>query len=135
MKIAPIILSLLLLACTTKINQSSEKIRVVFDSDTNNELDDQHALAYLLFNGNSFGLAGVTVNATRSGGRIELQYAEAERVIQLCGFGKELPLYKGANSSFDSIRHHTDSAFFDGAAAVNFIIDEAKKPAEQKLVV
>src|SRR6185295_3310420 len=136
MKITPILVSLLLLACTAcKTSKSSEKIRVVFDSDTNNELDDQHALAYLLFNGNSFSLAGVTVNATRSGGRIELQYAEAERVIRLCGFGKELPLYKGANSSFDSIRLHTDSASFDGAAAVNFIIDEAKKPAEQKLVV
>lgn len=136
MKITPIVVSLLLLACTaSKTNKSSEKIPVVFDSDTNNELDDQHALAYLLFNGNSFRLAGVTVNATRSGGRIELQYAEAERVIRLCGFGEELPLHKGANSSFDSISHHTDSAFFDGAAAVNFIVDEARKPSEQKLVV
>jgi purine nucleosidase len=136
MKITLIVLSLLLLGCATnKTGQPSEKIRVLFDSDTNNELDDQHALAYLLFNGDSFGLAGVTVNATRSGGRIELQYAEAERVMRLCGFGEKLPLYKGANSSFDSIRHHTDSASFDGDAAVNFIIDEAKKPVSQKLVV
>ena len=29
----------------------AEGIRVLFDSDANNELDDQHALAYLLFNG------------------------------------------------------------------------------------
>lgn len=135
MKITPIIISLLLACAACKTNKSPEKLRVEFDSDTNNELDDQHALAYLLFNGNSFRLAGVTVNATRSGGSIELQYAEAERVIRLCGFGEELPLYKGANSSFDSISHHTDSIFFDGVAAVNFIIDEAKKPAEQKLVV
>jgi inosine-uridine nucleoside N-ribohydrolase len=136
MKITPIVVSLLMLACTaSKTDKSSEKIRVVFDSDTNNELDDQHALAYLLFNGNSFGIAGVTVNATRSGGRIELQYAEAERVIRLCGFGEEMPLSKGANSSFDSISQRTDSASFDGAAAVNFIIDEAEKPAKQKLAV
>jgi hypothetical protein len=135
MKITLIVLSFLVLSCTSKTKPSSEKIRVVFDSDTNNELDDQHALAYLLFNGNSFRLAGVTVNATRSGGRIELQYAEAERVMKLCGFGEKVPLYKGANGSFDTIRHHTDSSFFDGAAAVNFIIDEAKKPASQKLVV
>src|SRR5258706_6634907 len=135
MKIILIVLSLLLLCCNSKTNPLSEKIRVLFDSDTNNELDDQHALAYLLFNGDSFGLAGVTVNATRSGGRIELQYAEAERVMRLCGFGGQLPLYKGANSSFDTIRHHTDSTLFDGVAAVNFIIGEAKKPGHQKLVV
>src|SRR5258706_4261048 len=136
MKITLIAISLLTLCCSSsKTNPSPEKIRVVFDSDTNNELDDQHALAYLLFNGNSFGLAGVTVNATRSGGRIELQYAEAERVMRLCGLGGQLPLFKGANSSFDTIRHHTDSTLFDGVAAVNFIIGEAKKPAQQKLVV
>ncbi len=135
MKITPIALFLLLLACTANKTSQSQKIRIVFDSDTNNELDDQHALAYLLFNGNSYGLAGVTVNATRSGGRIELQYAEAERVMRLCGFGEKLPLFKGANSSFDTIQQHTDSTFFDGAAAVNFIIDEARKPADKKLVV
>src|SRR5258708_23665056 len=135
MKIILIVLSVLLLSCNSKTKPSSEKIRVLFDSDTNNELDDQDALAYLLFNGDSVGLAGVTVNATRSGGHIELQYAEAERVMRLCGFGEKLPLYKGANSSFDSIRYHTDSASFDGDAAVNFIIDEAKKPVSQNLVV
>jgi len=32
------------------ISQKQKKIRVLFDSDTNNEIDDQHALAYLLFN-------------------------------------------------------------------------------------
>ena len=32
----------------------SSRIRVIFDTDTNNEVDDQHALAYLLFNGNAF---------------------------------------------------------------------------------
>ena len=135
MKITSLVISLLILSCASKTNPSREKIRVIFDSDTNNELDDQHALAYLLFNGNSFGLSGVTVNATRSGGGIELQYAEAERVIRLCGLGEKVPLYKGANSSFDTISNCMDSATFDGAAAVNFIIDEAKKPAEQKLVV
>src|SRR5258708_13349012 len=129
MKIILIVLSVLLLSCKRKTNASSEKIGVVFDSDTNNELEDQHALAYLLFNGDSFGLAGVTVNATRSGGRIELQYAEAERVMRLCGFGEKLPLYKGANSSFDSIRYHTDSASFDADAPANFIIDAEQKPA------
>ena len=136
MKIMLILFSLFLLSCTgSQPNQSSEKIRVLFDSDTNNELDDQHALAYLLFNGNTFDVAGVTVNATRSGGRVDLQYAEAERVMRLCGLSDKLALYKGANSSFDTIRHFIDSTTFDGADAVNFIIQEAKSPADKKLVV
>ena len=43
---------------------SDERIRVIFDTDANNELDDQHALAYLLFSGNAFAVEGITVNST-----------------------------------------------------------------------
>ena len=60
-----------------------EKIRVIFDTDTNNELDDQHALAYLLLNDGIFDVEAVTVNATRSGGGIDEQYDEAKRVMRL----------------------------------------------------
>ena len=56
-----------------------ERIRVLLDSDANNELDDQHAIAYLLLNGGAFTTDGITVNTTKSGGRIEEQAAEAER--------------------------------------------------------
>ncbi len=118
------------------VNNDSTRIRVIVDTDTNNELDDQHALAYLLFNGNAFDLAGVTVNATRNGGSIEGHFAEAERVMRLCGFGGDLPIYKGANSSFDTIRNQiTNKVSFDGAQAVHFIIEQAKKPSDRKLVV
>ena len=47
-----------------------EKIRVLFDSDANNELDDQHALAYLLFSGRAFEVEGITVNRTKNGGDV-----------------------------------------------------------------
>ena len=60
----------------------SDRIPVLFDTDANNELDDQHALAYLLFNGETFNVRGVTVNATFSGGEIEEHYREAERILQ-----------------------------------------------------
>jgi hypothetical protein len=35
-------------------NGVAQKARVLFDTDANNEVDDQHALAYLLFNGKAF---------------------------------------------------------------------------------
>lgn len=119
-----------------KVATDTAKMHVIFDSDANNELDDQHALAYLLLSGKTFDLAGVTVNATRNGGRIEGHFAEAERVMKLCGFEGSLPIYKGANSSFDSIRKQMSSKVsFDGAEAVHFITDEAKKSVGRKLVV
>ena len=135
-KIAPYLIAILILGCSGKETKHDlGKVRVVFDTDANNELDDQHALAYLLFNGGAFELAGVTVNATRSGGNIDSQYAEAERVMKLCGFENRLPLYKGANSTFDSIKNKVDTFWFDGRDAVNFIIAEAKILSERKLVV
>jgi purine nucleosidase len=118
------------------VNNDSTKIRVIFDTDTNNELDDQHALAYLLFNGDAFDLAGVTVNSTRNGGRIEGHFAEAERVMRLCGYTGTLPIYKGANGSFSTIRNQLGNKLsFDGAQAVHFIIEQAKKSSDRKLVV
>ena len=126
---------LILTGCVGTQEKPVHKIRVLFDTDTNNELDDQHALAYLLFNGGAFDLTGVTVNATRSGGNIDNQYAEAERVMKLCGYHSALPLYKGANSNFDSIQQHVADKTFDGAEAVDFIIEEAKETKGQKLVL
>lgn len=125
---------MILLACCSGPHSPSYKTRVIFDSDTNNELDDQHALAYLLFNGETFDVAGITVNATRSGGNIDLQYAEAERVTQLCGF-KNFPLYKGANESFRNIITSQTADSLDGTLAVDFIIGEGHRKAKEKLRV
>jgi hypothetical protein len=58
-----------------------EKIRVILDADANNELDDQHAIAYLLFNGNVFDVEGITVNKTKNGGDINKHYEEAVNFI------------------------------------------------------
>ena len=113
----------------------SEKIRLIFDTDANNELDDQHALAYLLFNGNTFDLAGVTVNRTSGGGDITAHYEEAERVIKLCNLAGKIPLYKGASGDFPAIRATIDSTSFDGSDAVNFIIDQAQSSGHPKLVI
>jgi len=113
---------------------AQHKIRVIFDTDTNNELDDQHALAYLLFNQAAFKIEAITINTTSSGGDIEKHYAEAIRVLQLCN-ADTLPVWKGADKSFQDILPTLESEHYDGKAAVDAIIDEARKPSAEKLVV
>jgi purine nucleosidase len=112
---------------TTDTALKDQKIPVILDTDANNELDDQHAIAYLLMNGDVFDVRGVTVNTTFGGGNIDEQYAEAERVMRLCDRFPGIPLFKGANGSFNEIRTQIDSNRFDGSDAVNFIIDQAKR--------
>lgn len=110
------------------------KIRVIFDTDTNNELDDQHALAYLLFNQATFKIEAITINTTSSGGGIDLQYAEAIRVLQLCN-ADTLPVWKGADLSYQEIVPTIESDRYDGKDAVDALIKEANKPSKEKLVV
>ena len=120
---------------TVVIEEPPALIPVIFDTDANNELDDQHALAYLLFNGQTFDVRGVTVNATYNGGEIDGHYAEAERILKLCQVEGQIPLYTGANDDFETIRTTLTESEFDGFEAVNFIIKEARKAQDQKLVL
>jgi len=135
----------LIYGCTAKksskeqTNEEQTEVKrkhsVIFDTDANNELDDQHALAYLLFNGNDFDVKGVTVNTTYNGGNIDEHYAEAERVMKLCNLDGKIPLMKGADGSFEEIRPTISNPEFDGYKAVNFIIEQAKKHVEEKLII
>ncbi|MDA0194485.1 MAG: nucleoside hydrolase [Bacteroidetes bacterium] len=137
--------SALLVSCTSnptkdqvsssKEEQVSSRIPILFDTDANNELDDQHALAYLLFNGETFDVRGVTVNATFSGGAIQEHYNEAERILKLCNLDGIIPLYSGANGNFEEIRNSLDQDEYDGKDAVEFTIQEARKPRDTRLVL
>jgi len=119
----------------TVASRQDQRTRILFDTDANNELDDQHALAYLLFNGDDFDVVGITVNATFNGGDIGEQYTEAERVMRLCDqFGK-IPLIKGANGSFDEILPALSSKVFDGSEAVQLIIEQAHATQNDKLIL
>lgn len=130
---------LLLLGCANieaqNNNQIKHKLTVIFDTDANNELDDQHALAYLSFNSSTFNIKAITVNATRNGGNIDGHFAEAERVMKLCKVADKIPLLKGANGSFIEIENDLTNAKFDGFDAIDFIIAEAKKHTKGKLIV
>lgn len=133
------LLCLLAAATTLGPAQAQQRDRgrlpVVFDTDANNELDDQHALAYLLFNRAAFSVAGVTVNATYNGGAIDAHYAEAGRIIRLCGGARTVPLLKGANGNFGQLRDSTGLPRFDGHAAVDFIIRQARRATRQQPLV
>ena len=115
--------------------KASAKIPVIFDTDANNELDDQHALAYLLFSGNKFTVKGITVNATYNGGNIDEQYAEAERILKLTTLDGKIALLKGANGKFTEIKDHVKSGSFDGDKAINFIIRQVKSNKTGSLVL
>lgn len=113
----------------------TQKLPVIFDTDANNELDDQHALAYLFSNRSYFDIKAITVNATRNGGGIDEHFNEAERIMKLFKVRQEIPLLKGADESFLDIKDDLPNRTFDGFEAVDFIISEAKKSTDEKLVV
>ncbi len=115
--------------------EDRQKIRLLIDSDANNETDDQHAIAYALLSKDSFDVEGITVNKTHNGGDVDEQMAEAVRVVKLCGFYPQLPMFKGANGSFAEILPHIHEASYDGKEAVDFIIAQAKKQSDRKLVL
>ena len=130
------------IGCKAKRNQVStvpserianeKRIKVILDTDANNELDDQHALAYLLFNGNIFDTDLVTVNATFNGGDIQGHYDEALRVMQVCEADKDIRLLKGANLSFEEIAEEWNPDNFDGQEAVDAILEAT---GEEELII
>ncbi len=126
----------------TQTSTAIQKMDVIFDTDANNEVDDQHALAYLLFSGDYFNVVGITVNATSGPdgfdtfSTVQEHYDEARRVMQLAGeFYGRIPLLTGAEASFEEIRHFIHDDEFDGHEAVDFIIEEALKERDEKLIL
>ena len=130
---------LLILSCgrsdSPETGKESDKMRVILDTDANNELDDQHAIAYMLFNGQVFDVEGITVNRTHNGGDIDEQYAEADRIVKLCDLDNKIKIYKGASGTYDEIKDQVHQSEFDGSDAVNFIIEKAKIQDGKKLIL
>ncbi|MEJ1238620.1 nucleoside hydrolase [Chryseolinea sp. T2] len=135
-------LTVIVSACKTPGNKSEtpaapiahSRMPVILDTDANNELDDQHAMAYLFYNQDTFDIKGITVNTTMGGGNIDAQYAEAERIMKLCAIDS-IPLLKGADKSFAAIEPTIASPDFDGHDAVDFIIRSANENTNGKLVL
>ena len=125
--IAAVALALACLGCS----KDDGRIDVIFDTDANNEIDDQHAIAYLLLSDDVFNTLGLTTNTTRNGGDIKLQTLEARRVTSLVGH-PETPIYEGADGSFEDILPKVGEKEFDGQVAVDFIIKQARKHSARK---
>jgi len=115
-------------------SNNKTKISMILDSDTNNELDDQHAIAYILANRDFFQLKGITVNKTTFGGTIDDQVLEAERVLKLCA-ANSIGVFKGAAGNYQQIKDLIAAPEFDGSEAVDFIIETAKADDMEKLVI
>ncbi|MEM9718758.1 MAG: nucleoside hydrolase [Bacteroidota bacterium] len=113
--------------------EAISKKQILLDTDANNELDDQHAIAYMLFSPAHFDVVGITVNATHNGGGIEEHMAEAERVVELCGKKGQIPIIPGASLDYEEILPSLTQSNFDGEEAVNFIIEEALKDTTEPL--
>ncbi|MEJ7643859.1 MAG: nucleoside hydrolase [Chryseolinea sp.] len=130
--------SLSLAGCKTEKKEipaaQTKRMPVIFDTDANNELDDQHALAYLFYNQDIFDIAGITVNTTRGGGNIDMQYAEAERIMKLCAIDS-IPLIKGADKSYSAISPTVDSTGYDGQEAVDFITKSVNDNLDGKMTI
>ena len=127
---------LILASCSlSALATDGEKIRILLDTDANNELDDQHAIAYMLFNGDKFDVEGITVNATPGGGEIEKHVEEAQRVVTLCSLASKVKVIAGANGKYNEIVPHVSEEDFDGSAAVNHIIERAHADDPRPLVL
>ena len=116
--------------------REAPRLRVILDTDANNELDDQHAIAYLLFNADTWHIEGITTNRTRNGGGIDQHTAEAERVVRLCASEQAVRVRSGASGTFEAIKDHVHEAGYDGHEAVDFIVDRARRHTpDDKLVL
>ena len=123
---------LILYSCNT----TNDKIPVILDTDANNELDDQHAIAYLIYSDDYFDIRGITTNRTWNGGPVEEHSKEARRIVHLCGADEKIQVISGANSDYMSLKDSVFNPDFDGKQAVDFIIDQARlMPDNEKLVL
>lgn len=122
-----------LCACTS----GDQKTQIILDTDANNELDDQHAIAYLIGNDDVFLVKGITTNRTWNGGPVEEHTKEAGRIVHLCGADGRFPVRSGANGSYNEIKDHLQQPDYDGHKAVDFIIETAlaSVPGEKLVLV
>jgi purine nucleosidase len=111
---------------------ATEKIPVILDTDANNELDDQHAIAYLIFNDDLFDIRGITTNRTWNGGPVEEHTKEARRIVHLCDAEDRISVISGANGDYMTLKDSLDNPDYDGKQAVDFIVEQARQVPEGK---
>jgi hypothetical protein len=116
--------------------------RVVFDTDAQFRGDpstsrpreqgavgDQYALMYLLLRSDMLQMVGATT-ANVNGGSVDDQVSEVQRVAALSG-APDLPIMRGAEGVYADLKDQIEDADFDGAEAVNFIVNAARRASPQ----
>ena len=105
---------------------TKEKIKVILDTDTNNECDDQFALAYLLKNSKNFVIEAITIAPYKHSSRKESirnnlnkSYKEALKICKWLKFDIK-KIYKGSSN-------YISSGYIEDNEAVNKIIEIASK--------
>ena len=127
----PLIAVLILFSCTSE----TDKIPIILDTDANNELDDQHAIAYMIYNDDVFDIRGITTNKTWSGGPVEEHSKEARRIVHLCNADDRIQVISGANGNYNTLKDSLDNPVYDGQKAVEFIIQQAHTMTTGKKLV
>ena len=97
-------------------------LRLIIDTDTGNEIDDQYALSLALGEPQRLHLEGIiAAHFGESGGvqGVEKSYQEIQRVLQKAGMTGRIPVKRGANP----LRFRDETVHSDG---VDFILQEAK---------
>lgn len=101
----------------------TERLRVILDCDTANEIDDQFAIAYALGcpGLEVAGVISVQNTIVHGRGSRDLYHAEAERVVALCGADGRVPCLRGGAEPMDDVRTAVRSEGLD------FLVEEAKR--------
>lgn len=111
---------------------SDRKKKVIFDSDTFNDVDDQFAIAYAMLSPEKVDLLGLTAAPfTRKEGigyGMELSYKEIQNICGLCNVS-DVPILKGAEDFMSNVNGAVNSS------AAEFIIEEALKSKERIYVI
>ena len=103
------------------------KYNVILDTDTNNEVDDQFALAYLLKSKDIFNIDAITIAPFRTekwqetvSDSIDESYNEACKIFDLLGLKDKSIIYKGS-------RDYLKNGYNETNPAINKIIEIASK--------
>ena len=114
--------------------KSTKRIPVILDTDASHGVDDQHAIAYLIYSQDIFDIKGMTSNTT-DGTFIETNHKELEDVVKMCDAWGDFPLAVGVSGRFKDIKDHLNEPSFDGKEAVDLIINQAHANKNGKLVI
>ena len=111
------------------------KLRVVLDTDTYNEIDDQFALAYLLRSQDRLITEAIYAapfyneKSSSPGDGMEKSYQEIQKVLQIMGKSNDVPSFRGSDKFLECVEKPILSD------AVHDLIERALLPSKNPLYV